>query len=1095
MPFDKSQKTFQKLLKIIKRAEHQVVPFIGAGLSIYGEKEERLPLWSQLIHQLIQRAEEYGLIEEKSKAEIENLVNNDDCITAIDKMLHLMGEYQFRIFVEDTFNIDEKPIPPAIVELVCISWSLIVTTNLDKFIENAWLNKNEKQLDVITNREKTKMAQAISSADTDLSPKLIKLHGTVEYYESWVLTGNQYEFLVNDKAYAEALKNLFLRTIFFLGYGLNDGDFQVLLSQIKAIYPAGVGNYFALFDRNLKGSPRVQHLMREYGVQPIWYNVYPERHHEPDCGHGEVLECLQVLVKEWLKINHTLPIYLKYFPELEPDFEGRASELMLIGDSILSDSPESIQVIGFGGEGKTTIVQQFLKTNWEKLVISDYKAVFGCSFYRADAGRFINDAYSALTQNPQSLDIPSKVSELINIFTTDEILLVLDGIEVIQDSSGQIQNPYLKDLFLAAIKGACTVIITSRIPLELDIKRIDLGPLAERDVISILKKWGVSATDRQLQRMIKKQIGSHALSVRIIAGFIKTHKNNAIELLKRLSLDKIPDEADPLKANKAARILDYYYKFLPGASIAFMQCFSIFRRPVATSVILDCFSRDLGEETLNKLLVKTDLRPIIRDLIDRRLLILESGQLLSAHPTVRDYFRNRVEPEKTKPLHKTIALYYAGKYSDNTPNEFNEALKYFEICYHSAHSEQWSLFHKIFYKVLNREHENYLGNTIGAWEEFLDLALLAYPDRELTKPPVIESSYYSSAVARSYKHLGQSSKSRKEYIRCLDLCSETKATETARYVNNFMSLSIYMGRLDTARHLVPLNIATLKWIKKDWKYRWQLEFACFLIGRLAGLLNDLQTAEKYCRYADRVWEGYGDKRLWFFDYYREYYSDIILATDSNRQDEALKIIRASLNVAEKKGWKETISSAHRSICSIYRDLFRNSGNLKSLDEAKIHLDKASEISDQLYIPRLEVEILLERIAVMVSIYFHDRNNHQPLDDLKRILSRLKHLIDRCHLRLYEPEFLAAQGWLAVFERRHSDAKRICRASIEIAERLCYSLIQFNKNKLLNPLCIEVNEPIFGNLNGQDPAFPQVEELLTLDISPDELKEKINQIVN
>src|SRR4051812_46914372 len=62
MTFDTSNATYQELLGRVLESGASVVPFVGAGLSVYGRQDQRLPLWRELLELLIAEGKETGLI-------------------------------------------------------------------------------------------------------------------------------------------------------------------------------------------------------------------------------------------------------------------------------------------------------------------------------------------------------------------------------------------------------------------------------------------------------------------------------------------------------------------------------------------------------------------------------------------------------------------------------------------------------------------------------------------------------------------------------------------------------------------------------------------------------------------------------------------------------------------------------------------------------------------------------------------------------------------------------------------------------------------------------------------------------------------------
>ena len=85
MKFDTSQADFQRLSKLVQHSPESLVPFIGAGMSIYGPENHRLPLWSQLVEILLDKGKSRGLINNETEVQIKDLLRKNQQITAIDR--------------------------------------------------------------------------------------------------------------------------------------------------------------------------------------------------------------------------------------------------------------------------------------------------------------------------------------------------------------------------------------------------------------------------------------------------------------------------------------------------------------------------------------------------------------------------------------------------------------------------------------------------------------------------------------------------------------------------------------------------------------------------------------------------------------------------------------------------------------------------------------------------------------------------------------------------------------------------------------------------------------------------------------------------
>ena len=142
---------------------------------------------------------------------------------------------------------------------------------------------------------------------------------------------------------------------------------------------------------------------------------------------------------------------------------------------------------------------------------------------------------------------------------------------------------------------------------------------------------------------------------------------------------------------------------------------------------------------------------------------------------------------------------------------------------------------------------------------------------------------------------------------------------------------------------------------------------------------------------------------------------MLLCSYEKNAKKAINIANESLDSGIKEGWKDTISSSYRSLCSIYR---WNALKCKDKDEqtklmgvALEYIDKSLLIAKELFQPELEIEVRLEAMRLAINI------NMLELDLLSKSL---------------ENEFLSPYRILEIIERKltgtfHlSGAERISR---------------------------------------------------------------------
>lgn len=1038
MPFDTNDPTYQDLLALVVQPGTRVVPFVGAGLSVYGNAEQRLPLWRDLLERLDAEGQRLGLIPEGGDDAIGAAIASGRYIEAMDRILDALGEPTFRRAVERELDDRRKPTPPAVTELVAISWSLIVSTNLDRLISRGYLERHGRPITAVSNFDMHRLAAALAGTLATPETALAQIHGDIDIYPSWRLTRAHYEQLLRDDAYVEALKHLFLRQIFFVGFGLQDDDFDFLLETISRIYPAGAGEFYALIASSRRHQPVVTRLVRRNGLRPIFYNVGDDLDHtDPFAGHKEVYECLAHLATSWATARTWLDVTLKYFPELDPFLVGHDQDVDRLADLALVDRGSVVQIVGLGGSGKTSIVQQFLRDRCLEIAKAGYGLAFACSFHRADIGQFIQDLVLAVV-GPLALPLPDQVGRICAHLRRHRTLLVLDGLEVAMDAGHRVRNPYLVQIVEAVLQGRGSIMITSRVPIRGGAFEhapvADVTPLSADDIRAFLGRWGISGLDETTIRRLIEITAGHPLALRILAGVLRYAPiDEALSTIERSAVIDIADEVDPLRENRLARILGSYIHHLDEAEIALLTCSTAIEGPAPYPLMEAALARRYPDTSVNEELVDRDLRPIVAGLLERRLLTTSTGGDLTSHPMVREYFARRARGAERSlvPIHRFLAIERLQR-APELPDSFSEAAPLVVACRHAAACKDWTLFDDLFRRRLMRGFRNYLCNNLGAWEEALGLARLG-TDTSFPAASTPEPAFYPITVARCLKHLGRTADSRDRYLEGLRIAAATQDPDTAKYVNNLLTLLVWRGELAAADQLVELNIRALSWIRGPWKHRWQVEHGFSTFGYLRMLQGGLDAAEPLFAYSQRAWDGYPDERQWVFDHYPYHRSELVLLADPAGHEEALEGVEALLVVARAHGWPESICRGHVHAALIMLDRAGRRGDRSDVVKAGQRLAAAGSIAAGMIVPDVEISHLLARMKL--ELMQHDLDPSTPIDELSlgRLVDRADALVEGSGLRLAAPEVVAARGTLALAggsleraETDYNDALRMCQ---------------------------------------------------------------------
>lgn len=1100
MPFNPADPNYQELLKSVLHAgsgsQMGVVPFVGAGLSVYGKADQRLPLWRELLEGLLADGQQRGLVAGAASAAIELEIESGDFVDAAQRLFESLGEPNFRRTVERELDDSNKPIPPSISKLVTIGWPLIVTTNLDRLIARAYYETHGRPVKIIYNLDTEKLGEAVGGSLVSDETALAKIHGDIDLYRSWRLTRAHYTEAMEDSAYVQAIKSLFLRQVLFVGFGLKDEDFDPLIATMAEIFPAGTGKYYALVARSRSQNPVVQRLMRDTDLRPIFYDVDPDPHpSDPYNGHRAVHECLEHLAVTWAASTTDLDVTLKYFPELDPNMVGRDQDIARL-TQLVEGRGCIVQVIGLGGLGKTSLVQQYLALERAGLVEAGYGNVFGCSFYRSDIGQFIQDMALA-TVGPGAFSLPEQVDRICEYVQQHRTLLVLDGLEAILDSGSKLSSPYVLQILKSVLQGQGTGVITSRVPVRggpFDGSPvIEVKSLSEEQIKEFLGQWGLDRLGEAANQRLVEITAGHPLAMRILAGVLQeVPAEDAIATIESSAVIDVADEVDPLRENRLARILGSYFPHLDEAEVAFLDCSTAFEGPAPYLLLDAALTRSYSDTSVNAPLVGRDLRQIVGGLLERRLLAISAGGELTSHPTVQEYFGRRARQggEPLGPIHRYLAEENL-KGAVPLPATFEEASPLIAACRHAAAYGDWVLFDELFRRRLMRGVRDYLCETLGAWEEALDLARLAR-NAEFPAELRIKPGYYPITVARCLKHLGRSTESRAEYLASLRSIAYAKDPDTAMYVNNCLTLLVWRGELTAADQLVELNIRALSWIAEPWRYRWQVEHGFSSIAYLRLLQGEIEAATELFDRSERAWLGFVGEQPWNYDYYPLYRSEAVLLVDPDAHGAALAGVEALLAAAESRRLPEpeSICRGHIQAAVVLLDRASRRGDIADLRKATERLDRAREIAAGMNLADVAIAHHLARLKVeLVRSELPDRAGIE-LAAFGDLINRADLLIESSGLALAWPEVIAARGALAYLEGSQEQARKAYERGLSLCREQGNALAPISPRSLLNWLGRSLG--IDSDHQATSPTIDPV-ELVGAELSSNWMIESLNEL--
>jgi len=262
-------------------------------------------------------------------------------------------------------------------------------------------------------------------------------------------------------------------------------------------------------------------------------------------------------------------------------------------------------LIGFGGEGKSSLARKWVETIIESKVEgqksqpadlepSTFDGLFWWGFYESrSVDEFLEAALKYMSGgriDPRAVPSSNLKAQIIGaMLGTGKYLFVLDGLEVMQhqegDQYGLLQSNDLRDLltFFARPDNQSFCLITSRAPL-LDLMDYttythrDVERLSEEDGRALLRRLGVKGSDDELNQVVSDWDG-HALTLSILAAYLAEQYQGDIHHLADIPVPT----ADEPRYERVHRVLRHYDEHLTEEEREFLKLFSVFRLPVQDS--------------------------------------------------------------------------------------------------------------------------------------------------------------------------------------------------------------------------------------------------------------------------------------------------------------------------------------------------------------------------------------------------------------------------------------------------------------------------------------------------------------------------------
>jgi tetratricopeptide (TPR) repeat protein len=342
-----------------------------------------------------------------------------------------------------------------------------------------------------------------------------------------------------------------------------------------------------------------------------------------------------------------VPVTWVHGAELAEHFTGRAEELARLDRWAADPQVALIGVTAWGGAGKTALVTHWVQQGGASRR-AGLRGVFGWSFYAdPSAEHWVAALLKWAAQELGSVIAAERpTAAVLGLLRTMPLLLVLDGLEVVQESPAADRFGRLLDGMLREVlTGVCRlqlpglIVLTSRFPFaDLEAydgstaRMLDVPAFTPAEGSALLAAAGGDWLPDSARRDLVAAMDGHALAVGVLAGALAARPPADDLAVLRAELT-----AAARTSTRVGRVLRFYAARLSAADRNLVAAVSLFVRPVPVEAVLavaghDAFGGSLDGWTPAMIMAAAEHRL-------GGLISVHADGALSAHPLVRDSFR------------------------------------------------------------------------------------------------------------------------------------------------------------------------------------------------------------------------------------------------------------------------------------------------------------------------------------------------------------------------------------------------------------------------------------------------------------------------
>lgn len=444
-------------------------------------------------------------------------------------------------------------------------------------------------------------------------------------------------------------------------------------------------------------------------------------------------------------------------PQVVPEWVGRQELLKEISEDWRREGRRVVGLIGFGGEGKTSLARKWIDS---ELLHTDRPApdsVFWWSFYeRQSVEEFLEKALTYLTRGDVDLRrFPSsraRVELLARMIADGRHVIILDGAEVMQYQDGtrygQFNNSNLRDflIFFAGGGGKSLCLVTSRAPL-MDLISFtgyahrDVTKLSMEDGRALLRELGVHGEPEALDEVVRRWDG-HALSLSLLGGYLVDHYHADAARQNELPTPLVNEH----RYERVHRLLRRYDEHLSPAEKNFLMLFSLFRLPADEVALTSIFRRSGPPDVLLsplRALPDEEFQQVLDRLVRYRILRRNPAQLqYTIHPLIQQHYLKLLESSGTEIVrlaHRRFFEHYVNASKVTSAVLTLQMLSpSIEAVYHGTAAGDYDKAWGIFWQNISFETRFAVLIELGAYDTTVALIKDFFPNGNFKAEPLVK---------------------------------------------------------------------------------------------------------------------------------------------------------------------------------------------------------------------------------------------------------------------------------------------------------------------------------------------------------------------